>query len=75
MISSLRTSAVLRVSAVYPVLRIFYRRVAEDRRGTQRMWQTQTLLVFPFCLLSGGIRVYLERQTLKNCCSAAQPVR
>jgi len=40
------------------------------------MWQTQTLLLFPFCLLSGGIRVYLERQTLEElCCRAAQPVR
>ena len=41
LISALRTSAVLRVSAVYLVSRFFYRRVAEDRRGTQRMWQTQ----------------------------------
>src|SRR5687768_1882775 len=30
----------------YLILRFFYRRVAEDRRGTLRMWQTQTLLLF-----------------------------
>src|SRR5687767_1114112 len=44
---SLRSSAVLRVSGGLYRLR-FYRRDAEDRRGTQRMWQTQTLLFLLF---------------------------